>query len=49
MSGGHLAHCTAEALAEQLGVAPVTFPGDHGGFVGRPEEFGRVLRDVLSS
>ena len=43
------------AVAERLGVAPVTFPGDHGGFLGgeygqtgEPDAFAATLRQVLS-
>src|SRR4051794_29252513 len=43
-----LAHRTAVALADQLGLAAVEFPGGHGGFAEHPEEFARVLKDALS-
>jgi pimeloyl-ACP methyl ester carboxylesterase len=46
-SGGQLAHRAAVALAERLGVPPVTFPGDHGGFGSRPAEFAKTLHQVL--
>jgi pimeloyl-ACP methyl ester carboxylesterase len=53
-SDGELAHRGAEAVAELLGTSPVTFPGDHGGFLGgeygqtgEPEAFGATLRQVL--
>jgi hypothetical protein len=36
------------ALAELLGTPPTEFPGDHGGFIGRTEEFAAVLRKVLA-
>jgi pimeloyl-ACP methyl ester carboxylesterase len=39
---------TSTALAGLLGTPPVEFPGDHGGFMGRPEEFAEVLRKVLA-
>ncbi|MBD0746780.1 alpha/beta fold hydrolase [Streptomyces sp. CBMA152] len=39
---------TSMALAERIGTTPVEFPGDHGGFVGRPKEFAEVLRRVLA-
>ncbi len=46
---GHLLTCrTSTALADQLGVAPVEFPGDHGGFIGAPGAFADRLRAVLS-
>jgi pimeloyl-ACP methyl ester carboxylesterase len=45
----------AIAVAARLGVAPVTFPGGHDGFVsggfgggGNPDEFAAILRPVLS-
>jgi pimeloyl-ACP methyl ester carboxylesterase len=37
----------AGALADLLGSRPVTFPGDHGGFEGRPEAFAARLDHVL--
>jgi hypothetical protein len=43
------------AIAERLGVEPVTFPGGHDGFAGgeygrvaAPDAFATKLRDVLS-
>jgi hypothetical protein len=54
-SDGELAHRGAEAVAELLGTSPVTFPSDHGGFLGgeygqtgEPAAFAARLRDVLS-
>lgn len=47
-SKGQLANRTAVALADQLGATVVDFPGDHGGFVAFPEQFGRVLDQVLT-
>ncbi|MFG2624817.1 alpha/beta fold hydrolase [Streptomyces sp. NPDC048473] len=47
-SGGLLTYRTSIALAELLGTPPVEFPGDHGGFLGRPEEFAEVLRRTLA-
>jgi clorobiocin/coumermycin A biosynthesis protein CloN7/CouN7 len=47
-SKGQLANRTAVALAEQLGTTVVDFPGDHGGFLALPEQFGRVLDQVLT-
>jgi hypothetical protein len=45
----------AEAAAERLGTKPVTFPSDHGGFLGgeygqagKPDEFAAKLREVLA-
>ena len=53
-SDGELAHRGAVALAERLGVDPVLFPGNHGGFLGGeygqtgdPEAFAAKLREVL--
>jgi pimeloyl-ACP methyl ester carboxylesterase len=48
-SGGQLAHRTADALAERLGVQAVEFPGGHGGFSLQPREFADALRKVLAS
>jgi hypothetical protein len=43
-------------VAERLGTAPVTFPSDHGGFLGGeygqmgdPDGFAAKLREVLAS
>ncbi|MFI5617829.1 alpha/beta fold hydrolase [Streptomyces sp. NPDC051567] len=47
-SGGLLTYRTSVALAELLDAPPVHFPGDHGGFVGRPEEFADTLRKILT-
>jgi clorobiocin biosynthesis protein CloN7 len=47
-SKGQLAHRSAVALADRLGTPVVEFPGDHGGFVGLPEQCGRVLDQVLT-
>jgi len=44
---GQLAYRTALALAAALGVEPVSFPGDHGGFAGHTEAFAARLHDVL--
>jgi hypothetical protein len=46
-SGGQLAHRTAEALADQLGLEVVEFPGDHGGFLAHVAAFAQQLRDQL--
>ena len=46
-STGQLAHRTAVALAERLGTAPVTFPGDHGGYGTQPAAFAEKLHRVL--
>ena len=47
-SKGQLPNRTAVALAGRLGTSVAEFPGDHAGFVVYPEEFGRVLHQVLS-
>lgn len=47
-STGQLANRTAVALASELGTPVVEFPGDHGGFMAQPEQFGRVLDQVLT-
>lgn len=39
---------TSVALANELGVEPVIFPGDHGGFIGAPGAFADVVRSVLA-
>jgi pimeloyl-ACP methyl ester carboxylesterase len=46
-SEGQTAYRTAVALAARLGQAPVTFPGDHGGYGTDPEGFARTLDRVL--
>jgi pimeloyl-ACP methyl ester carboxylesterase len=54
-SEGELAHRAGLAVAERLGTEPVTFPSNHGGFLGDeygmrgdPENFAKTLREVLS-
>lgn len=47
-SAGQLANRTAVALAAELGLSPVEFPGDHGGFAIFPDQFGQLLDQVLS-
>jgi clorobiocin biosynthesis protein CloN7 len=47
-STGQLANRSAVALADQLGMPVAEFPGDHGGFMALPEQFGRVLHQVLT-
>jgi hypothetical protein len=53
-SSGEMANRSGVALAERLGTTPVTFPGDHGGFLGGeygmtgdPGSFAVTLREVL--
>ncbi|MFC4015005.1 alpha/beta fold hydrolase [Nonomuraea purpurea] len=55
-SAGEMAHRGGQAVAERLGVEPVTFPSDHGGFLGGefgmkgdPDAFAVTLRQVLAS
>lgn len=48
LSSGQLCDRTSRALAAQLGVAPVTFPGDHIGFVEDAAAFAVVLRSQLN-
>ncbi|MBB6346935.1 pimeloyl-ACP methyl ester carboxylesterase [Nonomuraea muscovyensis] len=43
------AYRSAVALAEALGRPPAVFPGDHGGFVARAEEFAVTLDKVLNA
>jgi pimeloyl-ACP methyl ester carboxylesterase len=54
-SVGQLAYRGGEAVAARLGMTPVMFPSNHGGFVGdeygmpgKPEEFAARLREVLA-
>jgi pimeloyl-ACP methyl ester carboxylesterase len=54
-SEGQLANRAAGAVAERLGTTPVTFPGDHAGFLGGeygqtgdPDAFAAKLREVLT-
>jgi pimeloyl-ACP methyl ester carboxylesterase len=47
-SAGQIAHRTAVALAERLGIQPVVFPGGHGGYNDLPPEFAAKLREELS-
>jgi pimeloyl-ACP methyl ester carboxylesterase len=55
-SDGELAQRGAYACAERLGIEPVSFPGDHAGFLGgeygqtgQPEPFAGKLREVLTT
>lgn len=54
-SGNELAGRGGKAVAERLGITPVVFPSNHGGFLGneygmpgKPEEFAGKLREVLA-
>jgi pimeloyl-ACP methyl ester carboxylesterase len=55
-SGEALPARTGRAVAERLGIAPTSFPGDHGGFLGgefgqtgEPGPFAATLRDTLAA
>jgi pimeloyl-ACP methyl ester carboxylesterase len=55
-SDGELASRAAAAVAERLGMTPVTFPSGHGGFLGGeygqtgdPDGFAATLREVLAT
>ena len=55
-SDGELAHRGAVAVAERLGTKPVTFPGNHAGFLGGeygqtgdPGAFAATLREVVDA
>ena len=48
-SNGQLAHSGGLGLARALGVEAIVFPGDHGGFAGRPEPFAAKLLEVLAA
>ncbi|MDP9222456.1 MAG: alpha/beta hydrolase [Actinomycetota bacterium] len=55
-SQGQMANRAAVAVAERLGTTPITFPGDHGGFLGGeygmtgdPDAFAITLREVLTA
>ena len=55
-SGNAMAGRAGTAVAERLGITPVTFPGGHDGFLGgeyggqgKPDEFAATLRTVLAS
>jgi clorobiocin biosynthesis protein CloN7 len=47
-SKGQLANRCALALADRLGTSAVEFPGNHGGFIAFPSEFGSTLHRVLT-
>ncbi|NJP87937.1 alpha/beta hydrolase [Nonomuraea sp. FMUSA5-5] len=55
-SEGEMAHRGGEGVADRLGTKPVTFPSNHGGFLGnefgmpgQPEAFATTLRQVLTT
>jgi pimeloyl-ACP methyl ester carboxylesterase len=45
---GQVAHQTGVALAERLGMDPVVFPGDHGGYSSQPVAFAERLYEALT-
>ena len=47
-SRGEAAARATVALADRFGTPPVTFPGDHGGFVADPAGFADAIRQVLA-
>jgi clorobiocin biosynthesis protein CloN7 len=47
-SKGQLANRASVSLADRLGTPVVEFPGDHGGFLAFPEQFARLLDEILS-
>ena len=48
-STGQLANRSARALAAELGLEPVAFPGGHVGFAHEPAEFARVLTACVAT
>ena len=46
-SAGQMPHLAALALAEQLGVPAVGFPGDHQGFATHPGPFAETVHKAL--
>jgi pimeloyl-ACP methyl ester carboxylesterase len=46
-SAGHTAHRTGVALAAQLRIQPLVFPGDHGGYGPHAAEFAAALNAAL--
>jgi pimeloyl-ACP methyl ester carboxylesterase len=47
-TGQQVPNRAARALADQLGTPVVEFPGDHIGFIAFPEQFSRLLDQVLT-
>ena len=43
-----VAYQASHALAERLGITPVTVPGDHDAVTRRPEQFAERLRQLLA-
>jgi pimeloyl-ACP methyl ester carboxylesterase len=46
-SGGQMPHLAALALADRLGITPVSFPGDHQGFATHPGPFADTVHKAL--
>ena len=46
-SDGQMPHLAALALAECLGITPVSFPGDHQGFATHPGPFAETVHEAL--
>ncbi|MFC5747288.1 alpha/beta fold hydrolase [Actinomadura rugatobispora] len=46
-SKGLVTYRTSLAIADLLGTEPAEFPGEHGGFLGQPNEFAEALRKIL--
>jgi pimeloyl-ACP methyl ester carboxylesterase len=46
-SAGQMPHLAALALAERLGITPVSFPGDHQGFATHPGPFAETVHQAL--
>jgi pimeloyl-ACP methyl ester carboxylesterase len=48
-TSAQLPYRTTHAVADRLGVSPVPFPGDHGGFGSDPDGFAARLQEILSA
>ena len=48
-SAGQMPHLAALALADHLGITPVSFPGDHQGFATHPGPFAETVHNALSN
>ena len=48
-SAGQMPHLAALALADRLGITPVSFPGDHQGFAADPGPFAETVHKALRS
>jgi hypothetical protein len=46
-SAGQMPHLAALALADRLGITPVSFPGDHQGFATHPGLFAETVHKAL--